>query len=121
MTAPCGLPGCGCVAQEAAQLVVSRFDAALLEVDAEEAGKLARLEEWMHDKKVPPAAPEAAAALQQPLRQAQSMQCMVRWLWLLSCTAHLALALGLLMHCHLLTWLKSSCFTAILRHTSRKV
>ena len=41
--------------------MVSRFDAALLEVDAEEAGKLARLEEWMHGKKVP------SAALQQPL------------------------------------------------------
>ena len=47
--------------------MVSRFDAALLEVDAEEAGKLARLEKWMHDKQVPLAAPEAVAALQQPL------------------------------------------------------
>ncbi|KAK9822710.1 hypothetical protein WJX81_005965 [Elliptochloris bilobata] len=37
---------------EAAQLAVSRFDAALLEVDAEEADKLARLDDWMHDKKV---------------------------------------------------------------------
>jgi len=52
----------GAAPQVATQRAVSRFDAALLEVDAQEAEQLARVEAWMQGKKVRTRRPQVAAA-----------------------------------------------------------